>query len=94
MDLKLYFIQFLVVSDIKRMEEFLSRFPLAGRNIFKKLDNQDLVKCKEVSKFLNAFLEKDKSFWSRVLQKHSDNHLTFKEAWISVTKIIPVEELK
>ena len=76
------------------MENYFLRFPLGGRKIFNKLDNQDIIKSKEVSKSLNIFLEKDRSFWERVLQKYGKNHVTFKEAWISVIKNLPVKDIK
>ena len=76
------------------MEDFVLRFPRVGRRIFNKLNNQDIAKFKEVSKVLSSFLEKDRSFWIRLLQKYGENHATFKEAWISVIKRMPVDKLK
>ena len=76
------------------MEDFVWRFPLIGRNIFNKLDNQDLTKSKEISKFLCDFIENDRFIWERKLQKYCKNQVTFKQAWISVTKMLPFEEMK
>ena len=76
------------------MEHLVLRFPLVGRKIFKNFDNQDLAKVKEVSRILNEFQETNKSFWIRRLQKYNENHVEFKEAWVSVTKGEPVETVK
>ena len=76
------------------MEHLVLRFPLVGRKIFKNFDNQDLAKVKEVSRILNEFQETNKSFWIRRLQKYNENHIEFKEAWVSVTKGEPVETVK
>ena len=76
------------------MEDFVWRFPLIGRNIFNKLDNQDLTKSKEISKFLCDFIENDRFIWERKLQKYCKNQVTFKQAWMSVTKMLPFEEMK
>ena len=70
------------------------KFPQVVQKILKKLNNQDLAKFKEVSKFLSSFLEKDRFFWKRILQKYGENHAKFKETWISVTEKMPVDELK
>ena len=76
------------------MEDSVSRCPLIGQKIFNKLDNQDLTKVKILTKCLNHHLEKDKSFWKRVLQKCKWSHETFKDAWKLVTKKVRNEEMK
>ena len=54
------------------MEDFVWRFPLIGRNIFNKLDNQDLTKSKEISKFLCDFLENDRLIWDAAYKAEYD----------------------
>ena len=76
------------------MEDFILRFPLVGRKIFNKLDDQDLTKVKTLTRFLNHHLGKDKSFWKRILKKYEWNHEKFKEAWKLVTKKVRNEEVK
>ena len=76
------------------METLVLRFPLLGRKIFNKLSIQDMIKSKEVSKLLNTYLESDRLYWTRVLQKYGKKHVEFKGAWISVTKTLPVQEMK
>ena len=76
------------------MEDFVQRFPLLGRKIFKKLDNQNLAKVKEAGKFLDAYLKNDRLIWTRRLQKYNKNHTDFKEEWKSATKKVPVGNVK
>ena len=64
------------VLFVKRiMEDFVLRSPLIGQKIFNKLDNQNLTKVERLTKFMNRHLEKDKSFWQRILQKYEWKHL-------------------
>ena len=76
------------------MEELVLRFPLVSQEIFKNLDNQDLTKFKEVSRFLKNYLKNDKSIWIRRLKKYNGNHVLHKETWISFMKNEPVEKIK
>ena len=76
------------------MEDFVQRFPLLGRKIFKKLDNQNLAKFKEAGKSLDAYLKNDRLIWARRLQKYNKNHTDFKEEWKSATKKVQVENVK
>ena len=76
------------------MEEFVFRFPVVGRHIINKLDNLSITKAKQVSKSFSTYLDKDRSFWTRLLQMYSENHVIFKKDWILVTQTLPVEELK
>ena len=41
------------------------RFPHLGQQIFQILDNQDLNKCLEVSRYFKTFIEDQKFFWIR-----------------------------
>ena len=76
------------------MEELVLRFPLVSQEIFKNLDNQDLTKFKEVSRFLKNYLKNDKSIWIRRLKKYNGNHVLHKETWISFMKNEPVEKIE
>ena len=76
------------------MEEFLARFPGLGRKIFNQLDNQDLIKCKEVSRYQCKFLEDDRLVWTRMIKKYNANHFEFKDAWKLVVEKVPVEIVK
>ena len=70
------------------------RFPFVGRNILNRLDNQNLEKSKETSKFLHVFLENDRLLWIRKLRKYNQNHKDFKDEWNSSIEKISVENIK
>ena len=76
------------------MEEFSLRFPGISEEIFKKLNNQDLMKCKEISRSQCRFIEDNKIMWIRMIQKYSANNLEFKDYWKSVMTKVPVENVK
>ena len=76
------------------MEEFLARFPGIGREIFNQLDNKNLSKCKEVSRYQCKFLEDDRLLWTRMIKKYKANHVEFKDAWKLVVVKVPVEIVK
>ena len=48
------------------MEEMLWKFPHIGQNIFKKLSNLNLAKCKKVSKTWEYFITNDEFSKQRV----------------------------
>ena len=76
------------------MEEFLARFPGIGREIFNQLDNKNLTKCKEVSRYQCEFLEDDCLLWTRMIEKYKANHVEYKDAWKSVVEKVPVKIVK
>ena len=76
------------------MEEFLIRFPGLGEKFFDQLDNQNLTKCKEVSRSQRKFLEENKVLWKRMIEKYSANNVEFKDAWKLVTEKVPTQIVK
>ena len=52
------------------MESILEKIPDLGDKIIKELDNQTLVKCKEVQRSWNKFINKEKILWFRMIQKY------------------------
>ena len=54
------------------MEEVLLRFDHLGRNIFEKLDNLTLVKCKEVTRQWNLFIDSKKIGLLKVIKIKSN----------------------
>ena len=65
----------------KNLSSVLKRFPHLGVEIFNNLDNKNLTKCKEVSRYQRKFLEEKKLLWTRMIEKYNVNHLYFKEDW-------------
>ena len=49
------------------MEEVLTRFPHIGEQIFANLDNQNLMKCREVCDPWMTFLNQEKLIWTRII---------------------------
>jgi hypothetical protein len=52
------------------MEEVLLRFPHIGDQVFKKLDNEDLTKCRKISPSWNEFIDNQKLPWIRLMKKY------------------------
>ena len=61
------------VETIKRknhVEEIFWRFPHLGTQILEKLDNNSLVKCREISTWWKKFVDNDKILWIQQIQEH------------------------
>ena len=52
------------------MEEVIQRFPNISRQIFKNLDNESLVLCREVCKTWKNCIDREKFYWIRILMKY------------------------
>ena len=52
------------------MEQIFKRFPVVGVLILDKLDNQTLNRSKEASKDIAGFLENEKFYWIRIIQRY------------------------
>ena len=78
----------------KKLNSVLKRFPHLGVEIFNNLDNKNLTKCKEVSRYQRKFLEKEKLLWTRMIEKYYVNHLEFKEDWSLIMKKVPAKIVK
>ena len=73
------------------MEGIFSKIPGLGEKIFKKLDKQSLVKCKEVQRSWYKFMQKEKVLWFRMIQNYLGDHNDFLTAWRTVLKQVPVD---
>ena len=78
----------------KVLKSVLERFPNLRLEIFNNLDNQNLTKCKEVSRSHRRFLEDEKLLWTRRLTKYYVDHPEFKKEWKLVMKKVPIEIVK
>ena len=82
----------------KNLSSVLKRFPHLGVEIFNNLDNKNLTKCKEVSRYQRKFLEEKKLLWTRMIEKYIVNHQrrldVFKEDWNLMMKKVPVKIVK
>ena len=54
------------------MEEVILRFPLLGRQIFEKLNNQSLVKCRIIGKTWKCFIDNEKFLTFAIIKRGSN----------------------
>ena len=51
------------------MDSVFAKIPALGDKIIREVDNQSLVRCKEVQKAWYNFINKEKIQWLRITQK-------------------------
>ena len=71
-----------------------NRFPLVNRRIFQNLDNQSLIRIKEVSRGIAEAIDNDRILWVRLIKKYNKNFEGEEESWKEVITKTPVEILK
>ena len=69
------------------MENCIRRFPVVGALILNNLDDQTLVKNKETSREISDFINNERFYWNRIIQKYNDNGR-------QNIKNIPIQDLK
>ena len=77
-----------------QMNEIILRFPDLAKRIFNQLDNESLAKCKNVSRSWSSYMNRDISFWKRIIQKYIDNIREFKDTWRCVMTKAGLENIK
>ena len=70
----------------KVYEDLCLRFPSIAESIFDELDNQCLVKCREVSREWSEFLSSPKFVLVRKIKKTVETRRKFRNVWRSVVK--------
>lgn len=71
------------------MEDICRRIATVAAKVFKNLDNQDLIKCKESSKVICSFLDEEVLFAKRIIMAHFGNLVEFKDSWSKVIEKAP-----
>ena len=71
-----------------------NRFPLVNRRIFQNLDNQSLIRIKEVSRGIAEAVDNERILWIRLIKKYNKNFEGEEESWKEVITKTPVEILK
>ena len=61
------------------------RVPNVAKDIFNNLNDEDLVKIKEVSRTWSTFMDEEIFFWKRIITKLIGGYNDFKETWRIVT---------
>ena len=74
-------------------EDLCLRFPSVAESIFDELDNQSLVKCKEVSGVWRIFLQAPKFLIMRKIQKMVETRRKFRKVWKLVGQKISTNEI-
>ena len=55
------------------MKSCIRRFPAVAAIIINNLDDQSLVRSKEISKEMGEFIKKERFYWIRIIQKYNHN---------------------
>ena len=69
------------------MENCIRRFPVVGAMILNNLDNQTLVRSKEISREISEFIKNERFYWMRIIQKYNDD-------WRQIIKKTSIKDLK
>ena len=74
------------------MENCIRRFPVVGSMILRRLDDQTLVKNREISRKISEFIKNERFYWIRIIQKHNVNKREIiKKASIKDLKDLAIE---
>ena len=76
------------------MENILERFPVVAKNIFNNLDNQSLVRAKNVCRTWRNSITSQKFSWIRKIQTVIDDEQEFTSNWQRVLVRTSVETVK
>ena len=81
-----------------KFHDMLRRMPHIGEQIFDSLDNQSLLKCKEVSRLWYDFIDEQKFPWVRIFQTHvkesNKNYTECPQHWRKLFKKSSVDQVK
>ena len=77
-----------------RLENLYLRFPVLGKQILNKLDNQSLGTFKHVSRPINDFIVNEKVVWIRKILKHVGNDNELPEMWKKVLHHAPKDKVR
>ena len=81
-------------NEDSTMEELCQRFPSIAQKIMNDVDNETLINFKEASKITDYFLEKERFYWIRIIQRYNCLIGEFQDVWKKVVKKTPVEIIK
>ena len=76
------------------MEELCQRFPSVAQKIMNDVENKALINFKESSKITYNFLEKERFYWIRIIQRYNCLIGEFRDVWKKVVKKTPAEIIK
>ena len=76
------------------MEEILLRFPVIAQQIFEQLDNQDLIKFREVDMTFCSSIDQNRLIWTRMIKKYIKDNNKFRKSWKLVMEKVQVKTLE
>ena len=76
------------------MEEVCQRFPLIAQKILNNVDNETLLNFKEAGRNNAAFLEKERFYWIRIIQRYNCLLGELQYVWKKVVSKTPVGIIK
>ena len=76
------------------MENILTLFPYVGEDIFKNLNNKELVRCREVNKTWKDFIDNNRLIWTRKIYAHTKDSTRHQIDWKIVLNKASLEVLK
>ena len=76
------------------MKSLCQRFPHLSKSILNKCDNQSLIKSKEASREIFGFLENERFYWIRIIQRKYWNFEGFEESWKEAIHQTPFDVIK
>ena len=76
------------------MDELCQRFSLMVQKIMNHVDNETLINFKEAGRNNATFLEKERFYWIRIVQRYNCLYGELQEVWRKVVRKTPVEIIK
>ena len=76
------------------MENLCLRFPMLGKNILNLVEKETLVNFKEASRRNNSFLENERFYWIRIINRYNCLIGELREIWREVVSRTPTELIK
>ena len=84
----------IVSKEISTMDELCQRFLLMVQKIINHVDNETLINFKEACRNNAAFLENQRFYWIRIIQRYNCLIGELEEIWRKVVRKTPVEIIK
>ena len=73
------------------MDNMLHRFQYLAQGIFKEVDNENLAKCRKISKPWLNFIDNKNFYWKRRIEMYKGSMQEYNKQWKKVLKNTPVE---
>ena len=83
-----------VSKESSTMDELCQRVPLMFQKIMNHVDNETLVNFKEAGRNNVAFLERERFYWIRIIERYNCLFGELQEVWRTVVRKTPLEIIK